>query len=249
MKKTIIAWTDATFNVAWGCMKTSPGCTNCYADDLSQRYQQSVTYWGPKSQRRVFGDEHWIQPLKWNARAEKSGKQMLVFSSSMCDLFEDHPVITQERNKLWALIRRTPRIGWQLLTKRSERIADNLPSDWGAAGYKNVWLGVSIENADYAYRADDLRKIPAVVRFISYEPALGPLDNLDLTGIDWVIYGGESGPKFRPEDKQWARTMLDKCKAAGVAFFHKQSASRFTERGIELDGKIVREYPTPLRLE
>jgi protein gp37 len=96
-----------------------------------------------------------------------------------------------------------------------------------------------------AGRVGHLRIIPAVVRFISYEPALGPLDDLDITGIDWIIYGGESGPGFRKEDKQWARSMHTKCSENGTAFFHKQSAGYRTELGIELDGKIVREYPTP----
>jgi protein gp37 len=99
------------------------------------------------------------------------------------------------------------------------------------------------ENNDYVWRADELRKVPAVVRFVSYEPALGPLDKLDLTGIHWVIYGGESGAGYRREDKQWARDIMARCRDAGVAFFHKQSASYRTEMGIELDGKIVREYP------
>jgi protein gp37 len=133
---------------------------------------------------------------------------------------------------------------FQVLTKRPERIADNLPSDWGQ-GWPNVWLGTSIEDMRVAGRADYLRKIPAAVRFVSYEPALGSLADLDLTGLDWVIYGGESGPGYRPENKDWAREMHRKCSASGVAFFHKQSAGHRTEMGIELDGKIVREFPLP----
>jgi protein gp37 len=161
----------------------------------------------------------------------------------MCDIFEDHPTIQAETKKLWALIRRTPWLTWQLLTKRPERIAANLPKDWDD-GWPNVWLGVSIENAEYVWRADLLRKIPAAIRFVSYEPALGPLAQaLRLDGLHWIIYGGESGPGFRPEDKQWARDMRTACLEHGVAFFHKQSAAYRTEIGIELDGRIVREYP------
>jgi len=245
-EKTLIAWTDHTFNVAWGCTKVSPGCKNCYADELSERYGFDV--WGAGKARRTFGAKHWQEPEKWQQRAAAEGQSRRVFCSSMCDVFEDHPTITRERRKLWDLIRRTPLLDWQLLTKRPERIAGNLPPEWGA-GWPNVWLGTTIENADYAGRADTLRRIPAAVRFISYEPALGPLAHaLDLAGIHQVIYGGESGAHYRPEDKQWARDMRAKCQAEGVAFFHKQSAARFTERGIELDGEIVREYPRPRRL-
>lgn len=129
--KTIIAWTHRTFNLAWGCTKVSPGCKNCYADTLSGRYGHSV--WGPKNPRRTFGPKHWAEPLKWNAEAQAAGTRLRVFSSSMCDYMEDHPTITQERAKLWPLIRATPHLDWQLLTKRSDRIAANLPADWGRA--------------------------------------------------------------------------------------------------------------------
>ena len=241
--KTIIAWTDHTFNIAWGCQKVSPGCKNCYADTLSKRYGAS-SVWGPGQPRRTFGAKHWADPLKWNAEANREGRQHRVFSSSMCDIFEDHPDITAERAKLWDLIERTPCLDWQLLTKRADRIATNLPPTWGD-GWPNVWLGVSIENNEYVSRADDLRRIPAAVHFVSYEPALGPLDELDLTGLDWLICGGESGPKYRPMDLQWVRDIRARCEDAGVSFFFKQSAAPRTEMGIQLDGAIVRAYPTP----
>jgi len=242
-EKTLIAWTDHTFNIAWGCQKVSPGCAHCYADTLSHRYGWDV--WGPGKNRRTFGPKRWAEPLKWNAEACREGRSHRVFCSSMCDYLEDHPVIERERAKLWQLIRSTPHLDWQLLTKRSDRIADNLPSDWGSNGYANVWLGVSIENMEYANRADDLRSVPAAVRFISYEPALGPLDALPLEGLDWVIFGGESGPQYREADLQWSRDMRDKCAHEGVAYFHKQSSHFFTERGTTLDGKTVRQYPIP----
>jgi protein gp37 len=160
----------------------------------------------------------------------------------MCDVFEDHPTVADEREKLWPLIRVTPWLDWQILTKRPERILANLPSDW-LNGYPNVWLGTSIENNEYVHRADDLRHIPATVRFVSYEPALGPLDRLNLTGLDWVIYGGESGPEHRPHDLTWPRQMKAMCESAGVAFFYKQSAALRTELGTTLDDQVVREYP------
>lgn len=240
---TAIAWTDHTFNIAWGCIKVSPGCKNCYAETLSEKRGSAV--WGPNTQRRIFGDVHWKDPLKWNRKAQAAGKIARVFSSSMCDVFEDHPTIDEQRERLWATIRATPWLHWQLLTKRSDRIASHLPADWGVSGYPNVWLGVSIENDEYTFRADHLRVIAAAVRFISYEPALGPVPSLDTHGIDWIIYGGESGPGYRPEDKQWARDVRARCAHSGTAFFHKQSSAYRTEMGIELDGAIVREYPTP----
>ncbi|MGD1275681.1 MAG: phage Gp37/Gp68 family protein [Tepidisphaeraceae bacterium] len=239
---TIIGWTDHTFNIVWGCTKVSPGCKNCYAERLSERYGWDV--WGPGKPRRTFDEKHWTEPLKWNAQAQKDRHRRRAFCGSMCDVFEDHPTVAQELGRLWALIRRTPGLDWQLLTKRPERIAANLPSDWGS-GYPNVWLGTSIESNDYAARADHLRVVPATVRFVSYEPALGPLDQLDLTGLDWVIYGGESGPNYREHDLAWPRSMKECCEAAAVAFFYKQSAAPRTEMGTTLDGQIVRQYPRP----
>ncbi|MCA9223333.1 MAG: DUF5131 family protein, partial [Planctomycetales bacterium] len=209
-----------------------------------------VGVWGKDAPRRTFGDNHWKQPAKWNRQAHREGRRHKVFCSSMTDVFLDDRVIAAELAKLWPVIRSTPWLDWQLLTKRPERIAGSLPDDWDQ-GFPNVWLGTSIESNDYASRADHLRNIPAVVRFISYEPALGPLDKLNLAGLDWIIYGGESGngsKNYRPEDKQWARDMHFRCSAGGVAFFHKQSAGIRTETGIELDGKIVRHFPIPRRV-
>lgn len=145
------------------------------------------------------------------------------------------------RQRLFYLIDETPNLDWQLLTKRPE----NIRRMWLGQGRENVWIGTSVEDMRVAGRVDHLRDIPAVVRFISYEPALGPLDDLDLTGIDWVIQGGESGSGFRGMPIEWARSMKEKCEAAGVAYFFKQSAAYRTEMGIELDGRIVRNFPVP----
>lgn len=418
---TIIAWTEKTFNVAWGCTKISPGCQRCYADTLSQRYETRTRLWGPDSTRRTFGAKHWAEPLRWNAAAEREGTPHRVFSSSMCDIFEDHPVVIGELPKLMLLMMRTPWLDWQLLTKRPERMAawfrdwysgvtpepyavadlrgfpgyrvsttgevfgkrfdermspevgeqghqrvmlyrdgtsrrelihrlvlstfvrepkdgeqachwdgdpgnnrlsnlrwgtpeenwrdrvavghgrswsklspdqvveiraraatgtsaESLAPQYGVSGtqIRNIvrgdqwreqpeaerrggrpllpcWLGVSIENADYTWRADHLRAIPAHVRFVSYEPALGPLAGaLNLEGLNWTIYGGESGPGFRPEGEpgdpqRWSRDMAAACQRAGVAYFHKQGAARFTERLTTLDGTTVRHYPSSWR--
>ncbi len=237
---TGISWTDSSFNIAWGCVKVSPGCKSCYADALSER--AGFNLWGPNTERRVFKQKHWDEPLKWNDAADERGIRHRVFSSSMCDIFEDHPTIKQELARLWPLIRMTPWLDWQLLTKRSERIADCLPPDWGK-GYPNVWLGVSVENEDYAHRAEDLCAVPAVVRFISYEPALGPLERLNLDGISWVIYGGESGAAHRADDPQWAKRMAERCACAGVALFYKQASANRPGFVPEEMKSMPREFP------
>jgi len=238
---TKIAWTDSTWNLAWGCMKVSPGCANCYAEGIAREKAWDV--WGKDKPLRVLGPDYWNEPRKWNRAAEKDGKRHRVFCSSMTDWAMDHPGLVPLRARLWDLVRETPWLDWQLLTKRPENIRRFLPND--PAIVARLWLGVSIESQEYAFRADALRSLPCAVRFISYEPALGPLDDLDLTGIDWVIFGGESGPTFRPMKVEWARTMRDRCRTAGVAFYFKQSAARWTEMGVKLDGEMVREYPTP----
>ena len=243
--KTLIAWTDHTANFWMGCQKWSPGCLNCYAETLTTN-RMGLHLWGPpKTTRRQAVKSVWANVRKWNRESDPANPAR-VFVGSLMDWAEDHPDAEAIRPAMWGLIRECRSLHFQMLTKRADRIPQLLPTDWGRGGYHNVWLGVSIENADYAHRADHLRAIPAVVRFVSYEPAIGPLAHaLDLTGLHWIIYGGESGSGRRAEDKQWARDMRDKCQAEGVAFFHKQSAGPRTEMGIELDGRIIREYPTP----
>jgi len=252
-EKTLIAWTDHTANFWMGCQKVSDGCKNCYAERLT-RNRMGLTVWGPSAttpRQPVKGI--WKKVQRWNREAEKGvpgvlgqGNPHLVFTGSLMDWAEDHPDLIPLRKRMWETIRESPFLIFQMLTKRPERIPDLLPDDWGA-GYPNVWLGTSIEDLRVANRADALRQVPAVVHFISYEPALGPLDELDLTDLEWIIYGGESGPGYRPESKAWARTMRQKCMATNAAFFHKQSAAFRTEMGIELDGEIVREFPMSSR--
>lgn len=233
-EKTLIAWTEHTWNPWRGCTKVSPGCDNCYMFTAQERYGRN-----PAEVVRC-GKSIWQAPARWNREAENAGKPAKVFTCSWSDWF--HEDADRWRPAAWDIVRETPWLQYQILTKRPHLIADRLPPDWGD-GYPNVWLGVSIESNVQRSRAETLRKVPAAVRFISYEPALGPLDKCDLTGLHWVIYGGESGPGYRPEDKQWARDMRDRCRELGIAFFHKQSAAPRTEMGIELDGEIIREYP------
>ena len=245
--ETIIAWTDHTFNPWMGCTKVSAGCANCYAESLTKN-RMGIAVWGAKATRQITKSP-WVNVKQWQREAKTgrpgvlgAGKPHLVFTGSLMDWAEDRRDLDAPRLRMWSVIRSSPDLHFQLLTKRPENVERFLPNDWGD-GYQNVWLGTSIEDMRVAKRADDLRHIPCVVRFVSYEPALGPLDDLDISGFDWVIYGGESGPGHRPEDKQWARAMQAKCRGVGAAFFHKQSAGYRTEMGIELDGKIVREYP------
>lgn len=251
-EKTIIAWTDRTANFWMGCQKVSDGCKNCYAENLTKN-RMGISVWGPPSTtKRQPVKGIWANVRAWEKEAASGvpgargpGLPLLVFTGSLMDWAEDHKDAEAIRPRMWEAIRQSPHLHFQMLTKRPERIAQLLPADWGAGGYSNVWLGTSIEDMRVAKRADHLRKIPAVVRFISYEPALGPLHEIDLTGIDWVIAGGESGPKFRTMDLDWARAMRRKCEAEGVVYFFKQSSAYRTEMGTTLDGETVRKYPTP----
>jgi protein gp37 len=240
-EKTLIAWTDHTFNPVWGCQKVSPGCEHCYAECIAKVKYSKRRIWGPHSERRILSNKCWWEPLKWDAKAQADGVRRRVFCGSMCDVFEDHPTTAAEREPLFQLIRFTPHLDWLLLTKRADNIKACLPEDWGS-GYSNVWLGVTVENDNYRHRADHLKRIPAAIHFVSYEPALGPLE-MDLDGIDWLIYGGESGPKHRKDDITWARSIRQQCEAANTAFFFKQSANQYPGRGIELDGVVVRTFP------
>lgn len=240
--KTIIAWTDRTFNPWMGCQRVSPGCKHCYAERMVTVRMARPNLWGRDSDRQVTSDQNWKQPHKWNREAQERGTPIRVFCGSLCDVFDSHHTASLTRPRLWKLIHDTPALDWQLLTKRPETIQRFLPEDWGA-GYQNVWLGVTIESNKYVSRAVILRGIPAAVHFVSYEPALGPLDKLELTGLDWIIYGGESGPNYRPHDPQWARDMRDRCVAAGVPYFFKQSSAPRTEMGTTLDGRSIKQFP------
>jgi protein gp37 len=240
-EQTNIAWTDHTFNIAWGCEKISDGCTHCYADGFDRRTVGD--HWGPNATRRTFGEKHWREPLKWNEQAQQEGRRHRVFCSPMTDVFLDDPTIARELVKLWALIKQTPCLDWQLLTKRPERIRECLPANWGD-GWPNVWLGTSVENRKHGVpRIAILREIPATIRFLICEPLLEDLGEIDLRGIDWVIVGGESGPRFRPMDHAWARSILRQCREQHVAFFFKQSSGPYPGRGCELDGKTIQEFP------
>lgn len=242
-EKTLIAWTDHTANFWLGCTKVSPGCRDCYAETMAA-HRMGIDVWGPSKPRKPVSGI-FAKLRKWNKLSDP-GNPSKVFVGSMMDWAEDRSDLDRLRATMWDAIRGADRLIFQMLTKRPERIELYLPRFWDEIRSR-VWMGTSIENNDYVWRAERLcqQAYDAEVRFISYEPALGPLDRLDLRGIDWVIYGGLSGERWESshEDKQWARDMKARCEAAGVAFFHKQSSAYHTERGIELDGQIVRQYP------
>lgn len=239
---TEIAWTDSTFNPWWGCAKVSPGCAHCYAEAFDRR--TGGDNWGAGKTPRVMVPRYWSQPIKWQREAEQTGIRRRVFCGSMCDWAAvEGPA--SERSRLWEVIRQTPMLDWQLLTKRADRIAELLPSDWGA-GYPNVWLGVSVENREHGVpRIDLLRKIPAAVRFLSCEPLLGDLGELDLEGIGWVIVGGESGSNARTMSVLWVLDIKDQCDRHGVPFFFKQWGGRKDKGGCLLFESEFKAWPTP----
>lgn len=241
-QKSGIEWTEVTWNPTTGCDRVSVGCDNCYALAMakrlkamgSERYQVDGD---PRTSGPGFGlsvhPEALAQPFRW------SGSR-LVFVNSMSDLF--HAKVPLDFVKqVFEVIERTPQHTYQVLTKRSARlpkIADKLT--WPS----NLWMGVSVENADHLNRVDHLRQVPAAVRFLSCEPLLGPLESLDLDGIGWVITGGESGPRARPLDPGWVREIRDNCVDVGVPYFHKQWGGRTPKQhGRTLDGTVWSEMP------
>lgn len=227
--ETGISWTDATWNPWLGCTKVSEGCDHCYMFREQRQYGND-----PEVVRRSktkFND-----PLKWkDAR--------LIFTCSWSDWF--HVDADPWRDEAWDVIRRSPQHTFQILTKRPGRIARHLPDDWGD-GYPNVWLGTSVETNEYLSRVRVLREVPAALRFLSCEPLLGPLPDLDLEGIGWVITGGESGPGFRSIEVDWVRAIRDKCIAAAIPYHHKQwGGLRSKSNGKLLDGREWCEIPEP----
>ena len=233
MAKSLIEWTEATWNPVTGCSKVSPGCANCYAERMAHRLRAM----GQPNYRRGFDvavhESALLLPLSWK-------RPQMVFVNSMGDLF--HEEVPEEFvGSVFDVMVRATWQRFQVLTKRSARLvtlAGELP--WP----DNVWMGVSVENEDYLWRMDDLRRVPAAVRFVSMEPLLGPVGGLDLSGIGWVIVGGESGPGARPMESGWVTDIRDQCKAAGVPFFFKQWGGFHKKRaGRLLDGQRWDEMP------
>ena len=245
--RTSIEWTEATWNPTTGCDKISAGCENCYALTLAKRLKAMGN---PKYQ--CDGDSRTSGPgfgLTVHPRALDLPKRWrqprTVFVNSMSDLWHAR-VPSGFISDVFDVMAETPQHTYQLLTKRPRRLArmaQSLP--WP----KNVWMGVSVENQEQVWRIDELRKVPAAVRFISAEPLLGPLD-ADLTGVDWLIAGGESGPNHRRLESEWVRDLRDQCEAAGIAFFFKQWGGVHAKQGgRELDGRTWDALPKVKRGE
>jgi len=215
---TAISWTDHTFNPWWGCTRVSPGCVNCYAETFDKRV--GGDHWGPGKPRRTFGDKHWREPLKWSGR---------VFCASMADVFDDEAPEGQ-RERLWDLIRSTPNLTWQLLTKRPRGYARYLPAD--LMNSTRIWKGFTAEDqAHFDERWAVMWELPGI-KWVSYEPALGHITFIRWAPKPvWVVYGGESGNNRRPDLEQWARDMRDECEIYNIAFFMKQRSAHTPAEG------------------
>jgi protein gp37 len=235
MGLTKIEWTETTWNPVTGCTKESPGCKNCYAERMAKRLQAM----GQKNYANNFQltcHPHMLQkPLEWK-------KGQMVFVNSMSDLFHKD-VPTSFIQSAFKTMTEAPQHKFQVLTKRSKRLYDlnlNDDLDWR----DNIWMGVSVEAVDYFYRIDHLRATDAAVKFLSLEPLLGPLPDMDLSGIDWVIVGGESGPGARPIQEEWVEDIKDLCVEADVPFFFKQwGGTNKKKNGRLLKGKLWDQMP------
>ena len=226
--KTGIEWTDKTWNPTTGCDKVSPGCLHCYAEEITKRFPNNF----PNGFELTLHPQRLAEPLKWR-------KPSKIFVNSMSDLFHEK-VPLDFIQEVFKVIEKTPQHTYQILTKRPQRLVEISPQ---LKFHKNLWMGVSVENQNYAYRVDLLRQAPTSVRFLSCEPLLGSL-NLDLTDIHWVIVGGESGQKHRPINMDWVRSIRDQCIDAQVAFFFKQVGGRTPKAGGNLlDGETWNQMP------
>jgi protein gp37 len=230
---TAIEWTDATWNPVTGCTQVSPGCDHCYAMTFAERWRGIPGHHYEQGFDLRLWESRLTLPLRW-----KSPRR--IFVNSMSDLF--HADIPEAFIRdVFATMQKADWHIYQILTKRPQRLArmaGTLP--WP----EHIWAGVSVESNEYAWRADFLRHVPAAVRFISAEPLLGPVDQLNLDGIHWVITGGESGAGFRPCSPTWVRGARDRCIESGVAYFHKQWGGRTPKAGGRLlDGRTWDEFP------
>lgn len=231
--RSSIEWTDATWNPVTGCSKVSPGCQHCYAERLAHRLKAM----GVPTYRNAFEvtlHPHVLErPLHWR-------RPRRVFVNSMSDLFHEE-VPEDFIHSVFSVMARAPQHVFQILTKRADRLLEVASKlSWPS----NVWQGVSVESAAYTWRIDRLRRVPATVRFLSIEPLLGPIPDLPLDGISWVIVGGESGYGHRPADPDWVRILRDQCVAAHVPFFFKQWGGRTPKAGGRLlDGKAWDQMP------
>src|ERR1017187_6683097 len=215
-----IEWTSASWNPATGCDQVSPGCAHCYAKTFAERWRGIPGHHYEQGFALRLWPERLSQPFGWK-------RPRVVFVNSMSDLFHEG-IPAEYVGAVFDVMAASPQHTFQVLTKRHERLAELAPDlPWP----DNVWMGVSIENRRFIHRADYLREVPAAVRFISAEPLLGPLEGLNLTDIDWLIAGGESGHGHRRVRPEWIRELRDRCLAENVAFFFKQWGGRTPKAG------------------
>lgn len=250
---TKIQWCDHTFNPWRGCSRVSPGCDHCYAEAMSKRNPRALGIWGDDGTRVIASESYWREPLRWNREAEMAGVRARVFCASLADVFENRPELLDARARLARVIAETPWLDWLLLTKRPENVVALWEHAWWHGVEKklgvwprNIWLGTTCEDQARAdERIPHLLRVPAAVRFLSVEPMIGAVemgpylvDDLYRLGraprmeIDWIIVGGESGPRARPFDIAWARSIVAQCKEAGVPVFVKQLGARPLARDV-----------------
>lgn len=234
-----IEWTNATWNPVTGCTKISPGCKHCYAEVFAERWRGIPGHHYEQGFDLRLWPERLNLPLTWK-------KPQTIFVNSMSDLFHEN-VPSSFIKMVFQTMEKASWHTFQILTKRSERLVELAPKlNWPS----NVWMGVSIENDKYLWRADHLREVQAAVRFLSLEPLLGPLSDINFVGIDWVIVGGESGPGAQLMDSQWVIEIRDKCLKARVPFFFKQwGGVQKKKNGRELEGRTWDEMPEGHLLE
>lgn len=237
--KSLIEWTDSTWNLTTGCTKVSPGCKNCYAERLAQRLQEM----GVKKYRKGFKftihRDALDQPVRWR-------KPRMIFVNSMSDLFHEE-LSLDFITHCFDVMRKADCHTYQILTKRPQRMFE-FACRYGRIP-PHIWLGTTVELPDYKKRIDLLRQIDVSIRFVSFEPLLGRLGDLDLAGVSWAIVGGESGPNHRSIDPNWVREIRDQCLRQGTRFFFKQwGGSTPKSGGRILDGRTWDEYPEWLPL-
>ena len=251
MKNSKIEWTEATWNPIRGCSRVSEGCRFCYAERVAERWSgdnqpyeglviPSKTGGHPRWSGEIMLVEHKLnEPYKW-----KEGK--LIFVNSMSDLLHEK-VPLEYIERIFEVMENTPRHRYQILTKRAARMAELAPKLYWPP---NVWMGVSIEDARVVERADALGSVPAEIRFLSLEPLIGPIPNLNLNGIDWVIIGGESGNQARIMEPEWAIDLLNQCRNANVPCFVKQMGTQWAKRrgSKNWKGDNFSEFPKALQV-
>lgn len=246
MAETSIEWTDATWNPVAGCTVLTAGCTNCYAMRMAARLDAMGVRKYSGLTRKSGGRAVWTGKIRLDenslAAPRSWSRPRRVFVNSMSDLFHDDVPIPFIR-KVWDVMRDTPRHTYQILTKRPDRMALVLNND-GFDILPNVWLGTSVEDNRVLARLDAIRRVPAVIRFVSLEPLLGSVATADLTGINWAIVGGESGPRARLMDPQWVAEIETMCRRSGTAFFFKQWGGKNKKAaGRLLNGRSYDEMP------